>query len=275
MARLGPPHQGARAPRLADQDRLPPSGGTAEHPGSHRARHDRSHLRAEPRHQRPLPDRRSGQASRAAAFGRTWDRGAAGGQVHRRDRPASTASPPTPNSPASPAAPRSPSPADDQTATASTPAATDASTAPSTCSPSSASATTTAPPSTSPNNAPTAKPKREAIRNLKRHLVRRVYQLLHDPNQIPTTICLTQKTHEDRAGSPDRFPPRRSSALGLQLAGAESAAAHSSTATREQRRLTCKPNTRVRGAGLSARLPGLGCHCRAVGATRQWYRADV
>ena len=33
--------------------------------------------------------------------------------------------------------------------------------------------------------------KREAIRNLKRHLVRRVYHLLHDPNSIPTTICLT------------------------------------------------------------------------------------
>ena len=35
------------------------------------------------------------------------------------------------------------------------------------------------------------KTKREAIRNLKRHLVRRVYHLLHDPNSIPTTICLT------------------------------------------------------------------------------------
>jgi transposase len=35
------------------------------------------------------------------------------------------------------------------------------------------------------------KTKREAIRNLKRHLVRRVYHLLHDPNSVPTTICLT------------------------------------------------------------------------------------
>jgi transposase len=35
------------------------------------------------------------------------------------------------------------------------------------------------------------KTKREAIRNLKRHLARRVYHLLHDPNSIPTTICLT------------------------------------------------------------------------------------
>jgi transposase len=35
------------------------------------------------------------------------------------------------------------------------------------------------------------KTKREAIRNLKRHLARRVYHLLHDPNNIPTTICLT------------------------------------------------------------------------------------
>ncbi len=35
------------------------------------------------------------------------------------------------------------------------------------------------------------KTKREAIRSLKRHLVRRVYHLLHDPNSIPTTICLT------------------------------------------------------------------------------------
>ena len=35
------------------------------------------------------------------------------------------------------------------------------------------------------------KTKREAIRNLKRHLVRRVYHLLHDPNSISTTICLT------------------------------------------------------------------------------------
>jgi transposase len=35
------------------------------------------------------------------------------------------------------------------------------------------------------------KTKREAIRNLKRHLARRVYHLLHDPNTVPTTICLT------------------------------------------------------------------------------------
>jgi transposase len=35
------------------------------------------------------------------------------------------------------------------------------------------------------------KTKREAIRSLKRHLVRRVYHLLHDPNTIPITICLT------------------------------------------------------------------------------------
>ena len=35
------------------------------------------------------------------------------------------------------------------------------------------------------------KTKREAIRNLKRHLVRRVYTLLRDPTQVPTTICLT------------------------------------------------------------------------------------
>ena len=35
------------------------------------------------------------------------------------------------------------------------------------------------------------KTKREAIPNLKRHLVRRVYHLLHDPNSVPTTICLT------------------------------------------------------------------------------------
>ena len=35
------------------------------------------------------------------------------------------------------------------------------------------------------------KTKREAIRSLKRHLVRRVYQLLRDPSQVPTTICLT------------------------------------------------------------------------------------
>jgi transposase len=35
------------------------------------------------------------------------------------------------------------------------------------------------------------KTKREAIRNLKRHLARRVYHLLHDPNNVPTTTCLT------------------------------------------------------------------------------------
>ena len=35
------------------------------------------------------------------------------------------------------------------------------------------------------------KTKREAIRNLKRHLARRVYHLLRDPTQVPTTICLT------------------------------------------------------------------------------------
>lgn len=34
------------------------------------------------------------------------------------------------------------------------------------------------------------KTKREAIRNLKRHLVRRVYHLLHEPNSVPTIICL-------------------------------------------------------------------------------------
>ena len=32
---------------------------------------------------------------------------------------------------------------------------------------------------------------REAIRSLKRHLVRRVYHLLSDPNNVPITICLT------------------------------------------------------------------------------------
>jgi transposase len=32
---------------------------------------------------------------------------------------------------------------------------------------------------------------KEAIRSLKRHLVRRVYYLLHDPNSLPTTVCLT------------------------------------------------------------------------------------
>jgi transposase len=35
------------------------------------------------------------------------------------------------------------------------------------------------------------KTKREAIRNLKRHLARRVYHLLHDPDNMPTTIYLT------------------------------------------------------------------------------------
>jgi transposase len=35
------------------------------------------------------------------------------------------------------------------------------------------------------------KSNREAIRCLKRHLVRRVYHLLHDPNSVPITICLT------------------------------------------------------------------------------------
>ncbi len=32
---------------------------------------------------------------------------------------------------------------------------------------------------------------KDAIRSLKRHLVRRVYHLLHDPNSVPTTVCLT------------------------------------------------------------------------------------
>ena len=61
------------------------------------------------------------------------------------------------------------------------------------------------------------KTKREAIRNLKRHLARRVYHLLHDPNNVPTTIYLTQKTHEtaraaagvgsdDRTAAPSRRP---------------------------------------------------------------------
>ena len=35
------------------------------------------------------------------------------------------------------------------------------------------------------------KTSREAIRSLKRHLVRRVYYLLHDPDRVPTTLCLT------------------------------------------------------------------------------------
>jgi transposase len=35
------------------------------------------------------------------------------------------------------------------------------------------------------------KTNREAIRSLKRHLVRRIYHLLHDPNDVPVTICLT------------------------------------------------------------------------------------
>ena len=104
--------------------------------------------------------------------------------------PASTGSPQTPSSRASPAAPRSQSPPDDQTATASTQAATANSTAPSTCSRSPASTTTPTPPS--PRQAArNGKTKREAIRCLKRHLVRRVYHLLKDPSQVPTTICLT------------------------------------------------------------------------------------
>jgi transposase len=35
------------------------------------------------------------------------------------------------------------------------------------------------------------KTSKEAIRCLKRHLVRRVYHLLHDPTNVPITICLT------------------------------------------------------------------------------------
>ena len=35
------------------------------------------------------------------------------------------------------------------------------------------------------------KTNREAIRCLKRHLARRIYNLLRDPRQIPTTVCLT------------------------------------------------------------------------------------
>jgi transposase len=35
------------------------------------------------------------------------------------------------------------------------------------------------------------KTNREAIRNLKRHLTRRVYNLLRNPDQTPTTVCLT------------------------------------------------------------------------------------
>jgi transposase len=35
------------------------------------------------------------------------------------------------------------------------------------------------------------KTSKEAIRSLKRHLVRRVYHLLHDPNSVPITVCLT------------------------------------------------------------------------------------
>jgi transposase len=35
------------------------------------------------------------------------------------------------------------------------------------------------------------KTQREAIRSLKRYLIRRIWQLLTDPNTIPTTVCLT------------------------------------------------------------------------------------
>ena len=35
------------------------------------------------------------------------------------------------------------------------------------------------------------KTNKEALRNLKRHLVRRVYHLLKDPSNVPTTVCLT------------------------------------------------------------------------------------
>lgn len=35
------------------------------------------------------------------------------------------------------------------------------------------------------------KTNKDAIRSLKRHLVRRVFNLLHDPNAVPTTVCLT------------------------------------------------------------------------------------
>jgi len=82
-----------------------------------------------------------------------------------------------------------PSHPDAPTATVSTPAATANSTTPSTCSPSPRSSTTPGPRSTSPNNARTARP--DAIRSLKRHLVPRVYHLLHNPDRVPTTICLT------------------------------------------------------------------------------------
>ena len=105
--------------------------------------------------------------------------------------PGSTGSPQTPSSPASPAAPQSPPPADDQTATGWTPAATAASTAPSTCSRSSASLNDPRTALYFAKQRANGKTKREAIRNLKRHLARRVYHLLRDPTQVPTTICLT------------------------------------------------------------------------------------
>ena len=34
-------------------------------------------------------------------------------------------------------------------------------------------------------------PEEASFMTLKRHLVRRVYHLLHDPQNVPTTICLT------------------------------------------------------------------------------------
>ena len=152
------------------------------------------------RHQRPLrPDRRPRQPGRAAAAGRTRDRGAAWPRSSSARSPGSTASPPTPSSPAWPGAPRSPSPADGQTATAWTPAATAGSTAPSTCSRSSASAHDPRTAVYIARQRANGKTKREAIRNLKRHLARRVYHLLHDPNSIPTTICLTYRYENSRA----------------------------------------------------------------------------
>ena len=169
-----------------------PAARRADGPGPDRARHDPPDPRTDPHDHRALRGaRRPRRAGRARSCSPRRARGADRGQADRRDRRHRPLQPATRNSRGSPAARRSPSHLDAPIATASIQAATASSTTRSTCSRSPRSATTPRPRSTSPSNAPTARPTREAIRCLKRHLVRRVYNLLHDPNSVPTTVCLT------------------------------------------------------------------------------------
>jgi transposase len=63
------------------------------------------------------------------------------------------------------------------------------------------------------------KTNREAIRSLKRHLTRRIHTLLHSPNTIPTTLCLTYRYENSRGGRVWRPGPWPGAFVGERRSG--------------------------------------------------------